>query len=202
MAEQKSSGMHHQLNKTEEKIFQLAMPFLAVRDNEVHTRAAITFALRLLETEEGDRDIVIPAAILHDVGYSSLPEHLMSRAWGPRKETAITRIHEQEGARIAAAILEEVGYDAFKAAEILEIIDGHDTRPEALSANDRIVRDADKLTRYAKDLESWSPTFCSTTEEAAARLERSVDNWFFLAVSKEIARQELKQRRLEARQGA
>ncbi len=200
MAERKGFKARRGLNRAEERIFRLAKPFLTVRDNEVHTRAAVKFALRLLEIEKADRDIVIPAVILHDVGYDALPEELMLRAYGPGKEKDITRIHEQEGARIAAAILNDIGYDTSKAAEILEIIDGHDTRSAALSINDQVVRDADKLTRYARDLRSWPPSFFSTAQEAAARLERVVDDWFFLSSSKVVAREELKQRRIEAGQ--
>ena len=201
MAERrKSSKTRGRLNGTEEQIFRLAKPYLTVRDNEVHTRAAIAFASRLLETEKADRSIVIPAIILHDVGYNTVPQELMSRAYGPRKERDVIRIHEQEGAKIAAAILNDVGYDTSKTAEILEIIDGHDTRPVALSINDQVVRDADKLTRYARDLRSWPPAFRLTAHEVAARLERYVDQWLFLARSREIAREELRQRRIEADQ--
>ena len=197
MAEHKGFKARRRLDRAEERIFRLAKPFLRVRNNEVHTRAATDFALRLLETEKADRDIVIPALILHDVGYDSLSEGLMLRAYGPRKEKEVTRIHEQEGARIAAAILEDIGYDTSKTAEILEIIDGHDTRPVALSINDQVVRDADKLTRYGRDLRSWPPWIFSTAQEAAAGLERLVDHWFFLSTSKLMAREELKQRRSE-----
>jgi len=200
MSRQQNAGAENTLNGTEGKIFQLAKPYLTVRNNEYHTRSAITFALRLLEIVGGDRDIVIPAVILHDTGYDSLSEDLISRAWGPQKERHITRMHEQEGAKIAASVLRDVDYDPSKTAEILQIIDGHDTRHAALSINDQIVRDADKLTRYAKDLASWVPFFSSTPLEGAARLERLIDEWFFLPVSKEIARAELAQRRLEAGQ--
>jgi HD superfamily phosphohydrolase YqeK len=192
--------IQRRLNRFEERVFRLAKPYLKARDNEVHTRAAIEFALRLLETEKADRDVVLTAIILHDVGYSAVPEEMILRAYGPRKEKVVTRIHEQEGAGIAAAILNEVGYDASKTTEILEIIDGHDTRPVALSINDQVVKDADKLTRYARDLRSWPPSFCLTAQEAAARLERFVENWFFLATSKDMAKEELKQRRIEADQ--
>jgi HD superfamily phosphodiesterase len=197
MAEHNSFKTRRRLDRAEERIFRLAKPFLRVRNNEVHTRAAIEFALRLLETEKADRDIVIPAVILHDVGYDSLSEGLILRAYGPRKEKDVTRIHEQEGARIAAAILKDIGYDTSKTVEILEIIDGHDTRPVALSINDQVVRDADKLTRYGRDLRSWPPWFFSTPQEAATGLERLVDDWFFLSTSKLMAREELKQRRIE-----
>lgn len=200
MAGRTGFKIHHRLNRFEERILRLAKPYLKARDNEVHSRAAIEFALRLLETEKADKYVVLPAIILHDVGYSAVPEELMLRAYGPRREKIVTRIHEQEGARIAAAILNDIAYDASKSAEILEIIDGHDTRPVALSINDQVVKDADKLTRYAKDLRSWPPSFCLTAQEAAARLEQFVENWFFLATSKEMAREELRQRRIEADQ--
>ncbi len=186
------------LNDTEKKILELARPHLSVRNNEAHTLSAIRFALQLLETEEGNRDIILPAVILHDVGYHALSDDLISRAWGPMRETEITRMHETEGARIARAVLDQVGCDQSKIKQILEIIDGHDTRLEALSDNDRIVKDADKLTRYARDLTVWVPIFSQTLEEGAARLERSLDSWFFLEKSKEIARAELAQRRREA----
>ena len=200
MAERKDFEVCLGLKRAEERICRLAKPFLTVRDNDVHTRVAIEFALRLLGIEKADRDIVVPAVILHDVGYDSLPEELMLRAYGPRKEQHITRMHEQEGARIAAAILNDVGYDTSKTAEILEIIEGHDTRPVALSINDQVVKDADKLTRYGRDLRSWPLSFFSTPQEAAVRLEQVVDEWFFLNSSKVVAREELKQRRIEAGQ--
>ena len=53
------------------------------------------------------------------------------------------RAHEIEGARIARELVSGEHVD-----EIATIIDGHDSRLEALSLNDSLVKDADKLWRY------------------------------------------------------
>ena len=55
--------------------------------------------------------------------------------------------HEKEGARIAAEVLATVGHDAARTERILEIIDGHDSRRHALSLDDALMKDADKLWR-------------------------------------------------------
>ena len=185
--------------EAEQSMLRLAKPYLAAaRDNDVHTRIALEFAFRLLETENGHREIVIPALILHDVGYSMVPTELMHRAYGPRAEEDVTRIHEKEGAKIAAAILHDIRYEAVKTAEILKIIDGHDTRKNALSLNDQIVRDADKLTRYSRNFWLRAGEFHMTFQELSARLEEFVEEWFFLEASRKIAREELRLRRTEA----
>ncbi|HQE46782.1 MAG TPA: metal-dependent phosphohydrolase, partial [Rhodoglobus sp.] len=55
--------------------------------------------------------------------------------------------HEKEGARIAREILHTVGLPAGDIERITEIIDGHDSRPNSMSLEDSIVKDADKLWR-------------------------------------------------------
>lgn len=187
------------LTETERHLLRSAGPYLAVRDNNVHTRIALEFGFRLLETEAGDRDVVIPALILHDVGYSKVPPELLHRAYGPRAEEDVMRIHEREGVKIAGAILKDAGYEEARTEEILSIIDGHDTRKTALSLNDRIVKDADKLTRYSRNFWSRIGQLQTTSEELSARLEEFIDEWFFLDASKKIARKELGLRREEAR---
>ena len=185
--------------EAEQRLLRSAKPYLAAaRDNYVHTRIALAFAFRLLETEKGDRDIVIPALILHDVGYSMVPTELMHRAYGPKAEEDVIRIHEGEGVKIAAAILHDVCYEAVKTAEILQIIDGHDTRKNALSLNDQIVKDADKLTRYSRNFWLRAGEFHMTFQELSARLEEFIGEWFFLEASRKIAREELRLRRAEA----
>ena len=186
------------LTETERHLLRSAGPYLTARDNNVHTRIALEFGFRLLETEAGDRNVVIPAIILHDVGYSKVPPELLHRAYGPRAEEDVMRIHEREGAKIAATILTEAGYEAAKAEKILEIIDGHDTRKHALSLNDQIVKDADKLTRYSGYLWLRAGQFHTTIQELSVRLEEYAEQWFFLEASRKIAKEELRLRREEA----
>jgi HD superfamily phosphodiesterase len=175
------------------KIFEKAKPFLRTRKNLVHTRISLRYALRLLREEEGDESVVIPAILLHDVGWKTIPEHLQLTAFGPDPSNPqLTKAHEVNGAKIAKAILEEFRYPPEKITQISRIIRGHDTRKRALSRSDRIVKDADKLFRYSQkgtaiDLER----FGVARKDYLSFLEVQVEKWFFLATSRQLAREEL-----------
>lgn len=190
------------LNGVESTLLSLAKPYLQVRDNERHTLNAVEFTLTLLENHGADRSIVVPAMILHDVGWSRVSRDIISRACRPNPDKKLVRIHEIQSMEIAASILGNVGYDPVRSASIIEIIDGHDTREGALSTNDKIVKDSDKLTRYAKNFWFWTGALPMAPGEFANVLEGLIDDWFFLDASKKIALMQLSQRRMEANQGS
>ncbi|UCE34565.1 MAG: HD domain-containing protein [Deltaproteobacteria bacterium] len=179
-----------------EKIWELAEPYLDTRDNTIHTRISVRLAYQLLDREGGDPAIVIPAIILHDVGWKAIPENLHLAAFGPKATSPeLNRVHEVEGVRIAKEILEQVQYDHGRIEEILEIIDGHDSREEPLSLNDKLVKDADRLSRYAKeifhiDMQRYNHTY----EEELNRIRSQLEKWFFTRSAKRIARKELRNR--------
>jgi len=174
----------------------LAKPYLNTRMNDIHAEVSTAFAYRLLEQEGGDEYVVIPAIILHDVGWKEIPEEIKIKAFGHNvTEPELKRKHEIEGARIAGDILEQIDYDKGIIEEILIIINGHDTREQAISLNDKIVKDADKLFRYSRegfciDLERFEETF----EEAMNRLQNVINAWFFTDTAKEFALKELTDR--------
>ena len=68
------------------RIWELAQPYLDTRKNDTHTAIATAFAFRLLEMEGGDEDIVIPAILLHDVGWKKVPEDVQLKAFGPHAD--------------------------------------------------------------------------------------------------------------------
>lgn len=134
---------------TDAAIWDLAVPYLNVRDNDGHTVYAYGIARALVDLHvEADPDVVLPAILLHDTGWSQVPEDeiLQAIAPGSSRPDLVIR-HEKEGARIAAEVLDRVGTDPRRRDEIIEIIDGHDSRLETLSLNDSLVKDADKLWR-------------------------------------------------------
>lgn len=97
---------------------------------------------------DADPGIVLPAILLHDTGWSQVDPADVLKAIEPgagRHDLVIT--HEKEGARLATEILTDLGFDQSHIDEIVTIIDGHDTRLTALSLNDALVKDADKLWR-------------------------------------------------------
>jgi len=182
------------------QIYQLAQPYLNTRYNDVHTEMSMQLAYELLGAEGGQESIVIPAIILHDVGWQKVPTDLHLKAFGP-KATApeINRTHEQEGVKIAKKILAEVNYDDEKIFEILKIIDGHDSRKESISLNDSLVKDADKLWRYTRTgFDIDNERFEETVAEGLNRLRKYLIRWFFTDTAYQIATEELQQREREA----
>lgn len=184
-----------------DEIWRLAKPHLNTRKNDIHTEIATRFGAVLLEKEGGDEDVVIPAIILHDVGWKMIPESQLLRAFGPNiKSLTLRKKHEEESIKIARRILKEVNYDKNKTNEILEIVEGHDTREVALSLNDSIVKDADKLWRFSKqgftvDCERFR---LKPTERVKAA-DMDIDRLFFTKSAIQIARIEIKRRLKESK---
>jgi HD superfamily phosphodiesterase len=158
-------------------------------------------AYLLLEKEGGDEEIVIPAIILHDVGWKKVPEELQLKAFGPKATMPeVNRVHEVEGVKIAREILKKVNYDQEKIEEILEIIEGHDSRKESISLNDKLVKDADKLWRYSKEgFQINRKRYEHTFEEYMERLRSNLNNWFLTESGKEIAKQKIQNRSKDSR---
>ncbi len=174
------------------KIYEQAKPFLRTRKNVSHTQIALRYALQLLESEKGGEGIVIPAIVLHDVGWSAVPEHLHLTAFGPRvTNPKLTRVHEIEGAKIAKRILEKSEYPPEKIKEICQIIRGHDSRKRPLSWNDRIVKDSDKLWRYSRrGMTIDLSRFHIPRKKYIAFLETVIDEWFHTPMAAKMAREE------------
>jgi HD superfamily phosphodiesterase len=175
------------------EIWELAKPYLDTRDNEIHTKISIEFAYKLLEAEGGDEDVVIPAIILHDVGWKRVPENLQLKTFGPRATLpGLAKIHEDEGVKIAKDILKKANYDNNKVEEILRIVGGHDSREQPISINDKLVKDADKLFRYTKEcIDIYTKKFDITHNQMLARLEEKLATWFLTYSGLEMARAEL-----------
>lgn len=172
-------------------LYQRALPYLHTRCNDIHTLVAYQQAKLLLSHyPDADDRVVLPAVLLHDVGWSAVPESSHSTAFGPRMSNpALQRLHETEGARIATAILLELGVDAATREEVAAIVDGHDTRPNALSRNDELVRDADRLWRFTPPgTRIDSRRFGMTPAEHFAWLEAGIDSWLSTPEAKRLAR--------------
>lgn len=140
-----------ELNERDGAIWSLAKQHLRTRDNDAHSLYAYGIAQALLsQIPEGDERIVLPAILLHDTGWSTVDEREALEAIAPGKDGSRDHLviqHEKEGARIAREILEQVGVPEADIVQIVDIIDGHDTRLTAMSTNDAIMKDSDKVWR-------------------------------------------------------
>jgi HD superfamily phosphodiesterase len=190
------------IKSTFRKIFELAIRFLQTRQNEIHTYVVYQYALLLLEDEPGIPEIVIPAAILHDVGWSCIPEEEQHTAFGPEvRNKELRRRHEVEGAAIAMEILNSVDYDPRFSQKIAGIIDGHDSTDKARSIDDAITKDADKLWRFSGI--GFHIDYQRFNKEQVSHLKfllEKIDEWFLTNTGREMARYEASMREKEISQ--
>jgi hypothetical protein len=134
------------LRPQDEPLWIEARPYLDVRNNDEHTLVAYGVAQALLaQLPEADPDIVLPAILLHDVGWKRVPQDQLLNAIGRNPSRPdLVRDHELFSVEIARNILQGQGLGGAWINAVLAIIDGHDTTREARSLNDAVVKDADK----------------------------------------------------------
>ena len=151
---------------------------MRARKNDVHIPLSYAFARELLKRHpEADEDIVSLAIILHDIGWYSIDmTDIIEKGFGPNMMQSDVRfLHEREGVRMAREVLQKTNWPDEVIVAVGEIIDGHDTRPQARSLNDRLVRDADKLWRFTvPGVAVACDWFKMTPRQYADRLEQQV----------------------------
>lgn len=182
-------------------LYLRALPYLNTRFNDIHTLVAYEQARLLLACyPDADESVVLTAVVLHDVGWKMVSESEQPTAFGPNMSNpSLQRLHETEGARIAADILSELGFDPAKLDEVVAIIDGHDTRAVPLSTNDRLVRDADRLWRFTPaGVRIDVQRFGMKPVEHFAWLEAGIDSWLSTSEAKRLAREYLAEARRHA----
>lgn len=121
------------------------------RGNDIHLPMSLAYAERLCSAyPEADRLLVRVAIQLHDTGWGRVDEsRIISEGFsGDWRKAAIRFEHEKQGCVIAREVLPPLGYDEDFVDAVCDIIDGHDTRQEAYSLEDALVRDADRLWRF------------------------------------------------------
>lgn len=173
------------------EVWRLAVEHLHVRSNDAHTAYSYGLAAALCDLHpDADPDVVLPAMILHDTGWSRVPEDEVLEAIRPgagRHDLVIR--HEKEGAAIAADVLAHLGRDPERTAEIIDIIDGHDSRLTSLSLNDSIVKDADKLWRLTPHgVDTVMDWFGLTREQAHLLIGSRVHDHLFTDAARTMAR--------------
>jgi putative nucleotidyltransferase with HDIG domain len=121
------------------------------RSNDIHLPVSLAYAERLCDAyPHADSLLVRVAILLHDVGWARVDEsRILSEGFsGDWRKAQIRFEHEKQGCEIAREVLPPLGYDEQFIDAVVAIIDGHDTRKEARSLEDALVRDADRLWRF------------------------------------------------------
>jgi Fe-S cluster biosynthesis and repair protein YggX len=174
------------------KIYKRVKPLLDTRANEPHARVSYRYGLKLLKAEGGDPEIVIPSILLHDIGWKMIPEKDHLKMFGPKADKRLLKIHEREGARMAARILRELGYPEGKAKAIISIVKKHDTSTRPRSLNEKIVKDSDRLWRFSKQgFLINGMRFKVLPQKHLSYLQKKIEEWFFTDTAKGMALKEI-----------
>ena len=163
-----------------------------------HAKETVELILNYKGDLKIDESILIPVAMMHDIGHIAiLPEHF-KYVTGPKKITNEKLVHMLAGAKIAKDVLESVKYDEKKSQEIIDIISMHDT--DALkdidwkkvydTKNKKVFHDFDRLDRFSQKRISNVSDFYKTKadkENLRKVIFESLD-LFFYKEFKEIAK--------------
>jgi HD superfamily phosphohydrolase YqeK len=185
------------LSERETRLLETARPYLLQgRPNDwEHTLRALEFGKTLLAEEGGDPEIVIPALILHDIGWSRVSKKDFFQA--PileKKDTPSARAHMEQGALLAGEILQEFEIPDEKMGKILAIIAHHDQREFIQSQGlleAVLVFEADRLDRFGPESlsryeEMFGPGF---SREGLRYLLEGAKVWFRTSAAKRLARE-------------
>jgi len=125
-------------------------------DDVNHAKEVVSLVLSYQNKIDFDLDVLIPVAMMHDIGHSAiLPEHFKYVA-GQEKIKNSKLVHMLAGAKIANDILTKLNYDKEKTKEIVDIIsihdadqlEGTDLNKVYNTQNKKIFHDMDAMDRY------------------------------------------------------
>ncbi len=119
------------------------------KDFVKHTKWVVKSMEMLLKKERGDEDILIPAAILHDTGWSKVPLSLQKIMRGSKAKKAL-ELHLKYCPPIAKEILSSLKYDKAKIKEIIGVMLAHKFK-NPRNLNKRLLIDADTLSDTFKE---------------------------------------------------
>ncbi len=169
------------------------MPYLKAgirKDFYLHTQGVIKAVKLILKKEKGDASLLIPAAILHDIGWSKVPKKFQ-KSDNEKEKIKALKLHLKYGKVLARNVLLKLKYNIDEIRKILKIIDDHKFKnPKGI--NERIMIDADNLSdAFKKQFMSDMKNYNSGREEL---YNYRKNNKFYTKIAEKIFKQELDKR--------
>lgn len=183
--------------KKYQNIWNQAVKYLKKGKNKnfvVHTEGVVRAMKLILKKEKGNPDILIPAAMLHDVGWAKVPEKFQCTS---NKDYSLKGMkkHIEYAPEIIKEILQTLDYEATQINEIIEIVISHKFKnPRKLSK--RLLIDADQLSDAFKDqFDSDLKTYKTTPQKLYNY--RMKNNNFYTKTAKDIFKKQMRERMKE-----
>jgi HD superfamily phosphodiesterase len=137
-----------------------------------HALSVLSFSEEILLEEPGDRDVVVAAALLHDIGI-----HEAERKHG----SSAGRYQEIEGPPIAEGILGSLGAAGELTSEVCDIVGHHHSPRKEETPNFKILYDADTIVNLLAEV----------PPSAREGLEEKLERILFTSTGLKVARREL-----------
>ena len=156
--------------------------------DDEHAKETVGNVLRYQGRLAFDSDVLIPVAMLHDIGHAAiLPEHF-KYVTGQDKLINGKLAHMLAGAKMAHDLLGEVGYDPAKIDEIVDIVSMHDADQLKIddwrswydTQNKKVFHDIDALDRYNETrMRNFISTGLYDRDKMLTELTKLTENFFF-----------------------
>ena len=144
---------HMQLDKKYQPIWKEVKPLMATvlkKDYVFHVEMVTRAMSELLEGgEQGDKDILIPAALLHDIGWSTIPKDLQVATDKELKDKA-GHMHIDNAPALVNRILTKLHYSPEQIARITDIVSAHKYQ-DPQEREKQLLIDADNLSDTYKE---------------------------------------------------
>ena len=180
-----------------QNIWKIAVKYLGMgikKDYVLHTEGVVMAMKQILQKEKGNPDILIPAAMLHDVGWSRVPKSYQ-RSNKKNEKLKAMHFHIEYAPEIINKILQSLDYDHAEIEEIVDIVKSHKfCTPKKL--NKKLLIDADQLSdAYKKQFNSDIKAYNTTAEKL--HNFRIRDNNFYTKTAENIFIKLMKKRKKE-----
>jgi len=167
-----------------------------------HTRAVVANGRILLAKEGGNPRVVIPALILHDVGWGRVDfSDFINAPAEAKRDVESVHMHMRYGAQIASDILSNIRWDDEAIRKITSIIAVHDIPEKVLALDDldaTLVFEADWLDKYVPERQNrYFDVVPNRTElkEIKEYFKANRSRWFRTRTSRELLDQIISRRK-------
>lgn len=163
------------------------------KDFVLHTRMVYKAMTAIISKEGGDSDILIPAALLHDVGWSEVPLNLQMANDKKLSHQALV-LHIKKAPAIITRILEKHDYKTERIEKIVRVVEAHKfTDPD--EKDKQLLIDADALADvYKQSFYSDIKAYGTMPED---HLNFRSKNTFYTKTARNIFERLLKKREKE-----
>jgi HD superfamily phosphodiesterase len=160
------------------------------KDFVLHTKYVVKAMEKLVVKEGGESDILIPAAILHDVGWSEVSEKLQLAA--DQKGSLKAQVeHIEKVPMLIRKILGGLNYSEENIGDIVRVVKAHRfVKPTKL--DEKLLIDADTLSDTYKEVFYSNIESYNTTPEA--HLDFRSKNTFYTKTARKIFEKQLMNR--------